>query len=633
MNIDSQLSLSPLSLLQKSDISLATTKIPPAEPLQTSQVIDNKRVVSDLSQIHLSDSGPQMKALLTEELQKYSPQDAYQKYDAAVDNRVKIYLDNGTGKKEPYEVFVDQATRQVNYGKAQGEGAEKLNQLMGRITQGAERAHSETRNILSALGKLDPSTESYISESQTYTRFALDELGATIEPDEKFIDTKQNTKAFSLQVTTRDGDEISVNIQQSSGWNALTLNNQVAVQYQVDGDLSESEQEALTQLMDAIGAASDGLLAGQDLTDIMGIAAFNGEQLADFSLSLEGSGQSIDYSYSLDGDKQKLQGDWVQNGAVKAEFSLSSKIGGFATESELTQYLDLIDQAADVSYRLNDNKDDSNQSSGLFKSTLTDFMQLAETLGTSLNNADHEFTQSRSLANDLFTKMNKQQDDRLGLKDEQQANLKEGFNQLADFSANFVAQGGGSRETNTADAVTGYNLGLSQKTIKQTQHTDETDQQQIKQTRSVTSDAVMGGIANERDFKLNEEYTIAAVIDDFSLHAIKQHREVKETLNEDISQGWGESRFLHKMRESQTDNNIYFLKEGVLESSKQQGGETIKHGFKAGDYIVSQLQSEQTYDYNAEQFTRDPQEYRADSEIALSIASQKRLLDSLLGAL
>jgi hypothetical protein len=591
---------------------------------QTPTAEINVSLTSSLSENEVARLESQLKFAL----QQNSPQELNALYESRVDQRVNVYEKNGDRKFFISEAYVDKATRSIYSGKAEGETVEALNELLARISQGAEQAHNETRSILSELSKLTPATESYISESQSYTRFALDKLGSVISPDEPFTSATGNKKSFALQVTTKQGDIIDIKINQANQWDDLTSSDQIKVSYQVEGDLSEAEHQALTDLMAAIGGASDSLLAGTDLTKLMGIDTFNGEQLANFSLSLSGSGQQVNYKYQHDEDNQYLEGSWIQKGVNKASFDLISKFGGNSHESQLAQYLTLIEEASDSSFKFNLDEREKDQSSGLFKNTFTDFMQLAERLGASLEKADKVFDQSRTLANTLFTKMQNDQENRLGLEDEHKARIKEGFNLLTDFSANFSVMGGGSASKGYIEPSTGYQLSMKQKTKNITELTPEGSQQAIKQKRDISFDGIMSGI-NEREHKLNEQYQVSAVIADFSLQAMKQNRESTEHLREKLYHGMGDFSFREEDRDTESNNSLYFLKEGSLELNKLIGEESFTKGLMAGDKITWEMEGSESYDIEQRLLIEKDKDYRDAASTAMSIASQKKLIDEL----
>jgi|GEM_PF-5522898 len=612
------------SVVSQANVKIKTAKIASADELKNRTVELGTTISPTLTYT---------KNLLKNSLAAHSPQTLYQFSQSALDNRVQFYADHDNGGKEVHEAFVDTVTRRVNVGKAQGENADNLNQLIERISQGAEIAYSETRSVLDSLSKLDAGTESYIAQSQSYTRFALNELNSKIGADEELDFLSKDKKSLSLQVTTREGDEVNINIIQSKGSADLTFGNQISVKYEVEGDLSESEHQALSELMNAIGSASDSLLAGNDLTRLMGIEGLDGGQLADFSLSLKGAGQNVDYNYSQNGNKQTLEGSWAQNGVMMADFNLNSKFGGVAGEQELAQYLALLDEAADSTYKNNKNTDEQDQTSGLLKNTLNDFMNLAERMGKSLSKAEKEFEQARELANTLFTQISREKTDRLGLKDEEKARLKEGFNRLADFSANFVAAGGGISTAHYRES--GYKVDFSQHTEEMIDNTSEGNKQALKQTRNVFLDSVMAGAAgnNERDHTLTEQYEIKAVMDNSSLNAIKQKRETTEHLQEKLYVGGGVSTFRQTDRESRSENSLYLLDEGYLELSKLAGGESTKKALMAGEHVISQHENNKSYQYNEALFSSKDKGYRDAKVIALSIESQKKLLNEILDKL
>jgi len=576
------------------------------------------------------------KQLLTNSLEKSSAQQLNKYHQGAQDRRLQLYI--GNKDVEPYEVFSDRVTQHINTGKSRGESSEELNSLLQRISQGAQQAHTETRSILSGLGKLDADTESYIAQSSTYTRFALNELESKISETEAHQEITDNNKAFSLLVTTREGDEININIQQTDGWHDKTYGNKVSVSYEVEGDLSESEKIALSDLMNAIGSSSDSLLAGNDFSKVMGVENFNGQQLSGFSLSLNGSGQDINYTYQLNDNSQTLTGNWAQNGVVTAQFNLKSQLGGNADDEQLAQYLDLLHDAAESSYKNNDDKDQSDQTSPLFSNAFTDFMQLAEDLGNSLDSVDQQFTQARKLANDLFDKTIENQETRLGLKDEQQATLKEGFNQLADFSANFVDHKGGfakqGKNANIKKLATGYDVQMSQKTVQKQKLIDKDLITGLKQSQSVKFDGVMNAIKNERSHQFSEGYEIMSAFDEKqNFKGYKQTRSVSEQSKEKIYVGAGISPFSKIDKNSVSKNDLYILKEGVSETSSREGFENIIKGAKAGDYALSENQYNKNLHYEQSQFTPSEASFQNNLQTQLSIASQKQLLDDLFNKL
>ena len=571
----------------------------------------------------------EVKKVLQNTLRQSTPQAINSLYQSAQDNRVQLYINNE--EKEVYEAFTDRVTQHINLGKANGESQQQLDGLLKRISQGAEQAHTETRNILAQLGKLDAGTESYIAESSTYTRFALNELASKISEDEELAEINSNKKVFSLQVTTQQGDQIDITIKQADNRQANTFANKVSVSYEVEGNLSENEKMALSELMNAIGSTSDSLLAGNDLTQLMGIKDFNGQQLSAFSLSLAGSNQEVNYSYQHSDNQQNLSGSWSQKNQVKASFNMQSQLGGIADNEQLARYLTLIENASDASYKQNDNRDESDQTSALFSNTFTNFMQLSEKLGNSLASVNQQFTQTRKIASHLFNETVKNQADRLGLKDEQQATLKEGFNQLADFSASFVANRGGAQNQAKDQLKTGYQIELKQKTNMETSVLNGEITQAIKQKQIANFDSVMQGQLNSRTQQSNEQYEIVAAFDEKQqLNGYKQNRQVREQSKESIYHAMGESRFSEIDKNTVSENNLYLLKEGSLEESKMQGFDNITKGFKAGDFILSQLELHKSYNYQASTFTPNEASFRDNIQSQLSIASQKKLLDEIL---
>ncbi len=257
--------------------------------------------------------------ILINKLKELSPQEVNSLYETAIDGRVNVYSNVRDIDSEPYTIFIDRVTKRVNMGLSEGESIDEMNTLLDKVSQGAVRAHTETREILS-----DDIYEKY----------------------------------FTLQVKTREGDEIDIRINQGYKLDS------VKVSYEVKGSLSDDEQAALNQLTEAIGSTSDDLLAGKEFTQLMGLNAFNGEELSSFNLRLQGNNQDIKYSYKHNGEDQQLSGSWKQFGQVKAKFSFNSDLGGLADYESLTQYIELIEQATRDSTKFNADKTETSQIGG-----------------------------------------------------------------------------------------------------------------------------------------------------------------------------------------------------------------------------------------------------------------------------
>jgi len=566
-----------------------------------------------------SDQQHTVKQVLKGALEAHSPKELSKTSASATDSRAQMYQQSSARGQEVYEGFIDKVTRRVNSGKAQGESAGQLNALLERISQGSEDAHSETRNILSGLSQLDASTESYISKSQTYTRLGLDELSSKIGVDEQFADASENQKEFSLQVTTREGDEITISIKQSKDVFNATRASDMSVSYEVEGELSESEHEALGELMNAIGSTSDSLLAGSDLGQLMGINEFNGGVLSSFSLSLDGSDQQIEYSYNHDNNNQQLQGSWVQDNQVMAEFNLDSKIGGVTDPQQLEQYLQLIDEAASTTGDLDDRQEEKAMTQDLYKNTLSSFMGLADRLGSSIEVADKKFDQARQLAGSLFEKMTEEQSSRLGLDQEDKAKLNEGFNLMADFSASFDSK-----------SLAGFQVDLMQQT-----HTDgggglSGSEQTVTQTVSVNLHSVMSDGENSREQKLKEDYTVSMEIDEYQMQSMAQSRDVKNTVSEKEVIGDKKYRFEVTEDETHAKNTLNMLDNLIVETSNLSGQKTVTEGIVDDGKLLSSEQSTQDYNYNEQLISSSVNNFKEANEIAISTESLKKILDEVL---
>jgi len=598
--------------------------------LESQQKISNNQKSKTTTNINEISNRALAQGLLKSKLYAFSPSKINSLYESAENGKVKLYSDVSNVNKEPYEFFVDRVTKHVNQAQLEDESTEELNTLLSEVSKGAQSAHHETRDVLQALSKLDPETQSYLAQSETYTRFALKEIDAKINGHERLSVSSGSEKDLILAVKTRQGDEVTISIQQNQGWEGLTFGKGIEVEYQVDGELSEEEHKALSELMNAIGQASDGLLAGRDFTTLLGINEFNGEQLASFSLNLAGSGQEISYDYSHNGESQGLQGSWRQGGEVKASFELNSELGGVANKDDLASYLELIDASTKV------NGDATNaQVSLLFKNSFSEFMQLSEKLGNSLEVADELLEDSRNLANELFSQTIKEREERLGLKDESSARLKEGFNRLADFSTKFVNGKGGDKnqQGSNQDLVTGSQFEISQETQYTLKRDGDNSGLSVMQSRKYALDEVLREQGTQRDNKVAEEYVIDAFIDfkTSTMVSMNQSRSTSSNLNEKHDLGMGEYLIKAVKKQTQTENSLYNSALGDLESTQESVKEDTQRALMAGEIMTSLVEIKTDKNEVLTQFT--PKDKIEDNQAVFKMNFKSKLLNEIIDSI
>ena len=190
--------------------------------------------------------------------------------------------------------FVSSVSQQLYYGERNGYDVSEMDQSVHRASQALESGYLKTSDILNDLGFLDKGVSEYLQKSHTRAQNGLNSLKNeyTNGVNQTYNNNVTQRDSFTLRVKTRDGDVIDIQLKYSDEREQKNTTNirdrEISVSYQVEGNLSDAEKEALNELTQGLGGLADRFFAGKgSLTEISGIDMFDSEQLASFSLSLE----------------------------------------------------------------------------------------------------------------------------------------------------------------------------------------------------------------------------------------------------------------------------------------------------------------------------------------------------------
>jgi hypothetical protein len=242
------------------------------------------------------------------------------------------------------------------------EGTEDLFNKVQHALQYSEAAHLTIADIFSSLGQLDNDTESYLVASQSYIENNLKNKLPAASAENKFA---QGSSLFDLpgagfigvtfEVETQEGDIITVTYQRNSsygneeGFNGLS--------YQVDGELSEDEHEALNQLFagtsEYIGQvlSNDQSVSGLDNIDIA--ESFDMSLLKGFSIDTNKFIDKSSFAYEVNQETQEQTLSVAMNyntmgSSQNFGFSLTTSLLGEKDDEELSRYAlemrDLLDE-------------------------------------------------------------------------------------------------------------------------------------------------------------------------------------------------------------------------------------------------------------------------------------------------
>jgi hypothetical protein len=326
--------------------------------------LENVTKVKELDSSHVALSKPNVEKLLAEQLPLNEGQNfTISSYVAPepLDKKEPLYI------QQQYVNNVNGTIDRISDGK---DTAVLFNTVQHALTH-SQSVHKNIADIFSSLGQLDNDTESYLVASQSYIENNLTNKLPAASAENQFA---QGSSLFDLpgagfmgvtfEVETQEGDIITVTYQRSTsygyeeGFNGLS--------YQVDGELSEEEQEALNQLF--IGSAEyvgqmsvgDRKEGGLDSIDIA--ESFDMSLLKGFSIDTKLFGQQSHYEYEVNQatQEQTLSIEMNVSGRDAAQifdFSLTTSLLGSKDEDEVSRYaLEMRDLLDEFGFRKGDHE-------------------------------------------------------------------------------------------------------------------------------------------------------------------------------------------------------------------------------------------------------------------------------------
>ncbi len=235
-----------------------------------------------------------------------------------------------------------------------GTAAQATNQaLLGSLAQikngKAPVAVSHLFSQVAALGRETGEYRNEVREFRVPSRVAVDKF----TPDFTAAKGKRMESVF-LSLRTRDGDNIHIQFGRNTirdGTSVMTFS------FEVEGELSEGEHQALAALMEKLGAMGDEFFRS-DTTELRGLKELDRDFIAGFSFKLQRYNPATDsyvehsYEYRVDevAQTQTLRAGDVNGYQVDITTQLSRLADQASLEAGLLQaYLDLIAHAADKS--------------------------------------------------------------------------------------------------------------------------------------------------------------------------------------------------------------------------------------------------------------------------------------------
>ena len=348
--------------------------------------------------------------------------------------------------------------------ESSGQLIERLNTSVKNI----QNAYANTSDILSSLGQLGHEQKTFLASSQQRVERTLNPYmestnRSKYEDDDNYL--------FELSIKTKEGDVINITFNSSQGYDEKTGEavDGFSLSYEVNGDLSEEEHKALSQVLNGVGEMADEffkvsensfspiIVPNQTDMSLDFLAGFNSEQLAGFNVSfsttqndaLDTGENNLDLSYSIDeASNQQALVFKSEGGQNEIDFALDmSTIGGKDTQ-QMQQYLASLDQSLEDS-RVNSTEDEKKSAFGrkgddtmqqglaLFKGAFASMSSAAERYSNIESLADQQFNDGCAMVADLVDNMITNDSRYQGLADKAPNTLGAGISKLADFDATF----------------------------------------------------------------------------------------------------------------------------------------------------------------------------------------------------
>lgn len=372
------------------------------------------------------------------------------------------------------EVALRTVISSAQEGLLKNERSDQLIERLNSSVKNIQGAYANTSDILSSLGQLGFNQKTFLASSQQRVERSLDPLMESFNR-ERYEDG--DNYGFELSVKTKEGDVIKITFHSAQGYDENTgeTTDEFSVSYKVDGDLSEAEHQALTQVLSGVGEMADEFFkakqsaysryvpANQADLDLSFLSNFDNKALSGFDLyfstsegntadadgALLGTDNELNLSYTLDEDSQQqlLEFESV-NGQNNIDFSLDMSTIGAQDKSQMQQYIKALDKSLEDN-QLNSSekstrsafghKSDEVMKQGLavFKSAFSSMSSAAERYSQIESVATQQFTNGRELVADLVDNMITRDPRYQGLGSSDKNSLGDGISKLADFDAKF----------------------------------------------------------------------------------------------------------------------------------------------------------------------------------------------------
>lgn len=508
----------------------------------------------------------------------------------------------------PEAIAIRHISHRYQQGLNEGKQGEALMKVLDQSAQGFRKAYQNTGEILNRLGMLGAEQQSFISRSESQVEGVISRLG---DHALTLGEAKQDDRAFELAVKTQEGDIVTVRFSaaqaemmaETESGETVDLGTQDSFElsYEVEGELSEQEHQALQQVFAGVGELADNYFkaaadsgwmpntAGAELSTNL-LAGFDTQQLAGVELEMGVGADEFNYSYQFDNRTQQ-QHLSVERMLLNTpmQFEITTSTYGSQDQDQLAQLLSVLDANADEagSGFLDWTADYLQQSSQMYADALTSMFELSAKHTQLQDQAQHSFANGREMVTELANQMIRSDERYQSALPDTNA-LGQGVSKLADFSSSF--------SLSEKEASQFFSLTQEQ----QTEQTQVQGQQKLDQSREYSTH-IKGDYAERgtQEIEKAEQYQVAGLAELGALLALDEHHDSHSSKQVRSQVDWGIYVDETTESDSETSSQVRLI-EGIWSQDIEQHQDsrrdfTVKYGDKPVYQVQDRQHSDQQY--------------------------------------
>lgn len=219
----------------------------------------------------------------------------------------------------------------------------------------SKQAHTQVKEILSNLGRLDEDAQQYLANSEYYIEGEINKL------EKLALASKEENNYFTFEVKTQDGDTIFIKYHQPNfalaDLDSISLHSNFSIT--VDGDISEEEQHALEALYEKASVFIEDNLdtmqsnnKGFSLDKLVLGDSFDSSILTGFEINMQENLNKSSYHYQIDKANQTQTLTTSMQHATKQlsyDFSLTTGLNQSQDNGQLAKNIEQLKKVLDDS--------------------------------------------------------------------------------------------------------------------------------------------------------------------------------------------------------------------------------------------------------------------------------------------